>query len=303
MPIHPAPPTDLPGLVAAFTHALQQVVDLGRHLTDEQLALPTDCPGWTVKDQISHLAAEESSLEGLPQPEVEVPDYDHVRNDLGRAIEPGVEARRGRSGADIVRELDYVLGRRVAALGSPGLEIDSIVPGLGDRPMPVGELLRMRCLDAWVHEQDIRTALDKPGDQDGAGASIFVATALRQVPQAIARRAEVPLGDTVIIELTGPVTARIGVRVDPAPEDADDDRPVGTVLFGGDDAATGGSGHTTTTMRAIDPDTQITTIKLSTSAFERLAAGRKTVDEVTFTVAGGDEQVARRVLASLSFLP
>ena len=48
---------------------------------------------------------------------------------------------------------------------------------------------------------------------------------------------------------------------------------------------------------------QITTAKLSTSAFERLAAGRRTVDQVTYTVGGGDEAVARRVLASLSFTP
>ncbi len=300
MPIHPAPPTDLPGLVNAFAHTGQAVTDLGRGLTDEQLALPTDCPGWTVKDHVSHVVAVESHLEGLPEPHVDVPGYDHVRNDLGRFMEVGVEARRSRAGVDVVRELEYVLGRRVATVGSPGLELDSIVAGMQDRPTTVGELLRMRTMDIWVHEQDIRAALDEPGNLDSPAAAVFVASAVRIVPQAIARRAEVPIGDTVILELTGPVNARIGVRVEDGTEE--DPRPHGVVLFGGEGDQQS-SGNTTTTMRAIDPNTQITTAKLSTSAFGRLAAGRRSVDEVTYTVAGGDEDVARRVLASLRFTP
>ena len=232
MPIHPAPPTDLPGLVNAFAHTGQAVTDLGRGLTDEQLALPTDCPGWTVKDHVSHVVAVESHLEGLPEPHVDVPGYDHVRNDLGHFMEAGVEARRSRAGVDVVRELEYVLGRRVATVGSPGLELDSIVAGMQDRPTTIGELLRMRTMDIWVHEQDIRAALDEPGNLDSPAAAVFVASAVRTVPQAIARRAEVPIGDTVILELTGPVTARIGVRVEDGTEE--DPRPHGVVLFGGE---------------------------------------------------------------------
>ncbi|MCH8611609.1 maleylpyruvate isomerase family mycothiol-dependent enzyme [Arsenicicoccus dermatophilus] len=300
MPIHPAPPTDLPGLVAAFTHTVQAVIDLGRRLTDEQLELPTDCPGWTVKDQISHVVALEAHLEGLPEAEVEVPERDHVRNELGRFTERGVEARRSRPGQDVVRELEYVLGRRVAALGSPGLELDSVVPTLRPEGGPVGDLLRQRCLDVWVHEQDIRTAIDEPGNLDSPASAIFVDEAVRTLPSAIARRAQVPVGDTVMLELTGPVTTRIGVRVDPGTEE--DPRPVGTVLFGGG-AEASGTGTTTTSLRAIDPTTQVTVIKLSTRAFERLAAGRRDVDDVTYTVAGGDQDLARRVLGQLSFVP
>ncbi|AKT50564.1 maleylpyruvate isomerase family mycothiol-dependent enzyme [Arsenicicoccus sp. oral taxon 190] len=310
MPIHPAPPTDLPGLVAAFTHTVQAVIDLGHRLHDDQWDLPTDCPGWTIKDHVAHVAAVEAHLEGIddvPDPWGDGEPPAHVRHDFGRWMERGVEARRGRSGMDLVRELEYLLARRTATLGSPGLELDSIVPGVdapgaGGPAVPAGDLLRIRCMDVWVHEQDIRAAIDAPGDLDSSAAAVFVAAAVRAVPARIARKAEVPVGDTVILELTGPVTARIGVRVEAGT--GDDPRPVGTVLFGGEaDAEASGGANTTTTMRAIDPNTQITTIKLSTSAFERLAAGRRSPDAVTYSVAGGDQDVARRVLGTLAFIP
>ena len=221
MPIHPAPPSDLPGLVAAFLHTGQAVADLGHRLTDDQFDLPTDCPGWTIKDHISHVVGVEAHLEGLADPALDaVPedtDWPHVRHDFGRWMERAVQARRGRSAHDVVRELEHVLTRRAATLQSPGLDLDSIVPGV-DAPgaagpgVPVKDLLRIRCMDVWVHEQDIRAAIDAPGNLDSPAAAVFVAQAVRAVPARIARKAQVSVGDTVILELTGPVTARIGVR-------------------------------------------------------------------------------------------
>lgn len=298
MPIHPAPPQDLPGKVEAFRQTVQAVIDLGRGLSEEQLASPTDCPGWSVADQIAHVAALEAHLEGMPSPEVDLSEAEHVRNEVGAFTERGVQARRGRSRDSLVAELEYLLGKRMDSLASPGLEPDSIVPG-SFGPAPVSEVLRLRTLDVWAHEQDIREAVGRPGDLDSPAAAVFVATAFDVVPRAVARGAEVPVGDTVIIELTGPVTGRIGVRV----EEGDGGKARGTVLFGTAEADEGAGGHaTTTTLRAIGADAQITTIKLSTEAFARLAAGRRTPDEVTWT-ASGDEQAAARVLAALRFTP
>lgn len=297
MPIHPAPPQDLPGKVEAFRQTVQAVIDLGRGLTPEQLATETDCPGWTIADQLAHVAALEAHLEGDPTPDADLSDAPHVKNEMGQFTERGVRARRGRSGESLVRELEYLLTKRMDSLGSPGLEPDSIVPGAFG-PESVSEVLRLRTIDTWTHEQDIREALSKPGDLDSPAAAVFVATAFQVVPRAVAKGAQVSAGDTVIIELTGPVTGRIGVRV----EEGDDGKNRGVVLFGTEEADQGGGAHTTTTLRAIGADTQITTIKLSTESFARLAAGRRTPDDVNWT-AQGDEDVARRVLASLTFTP
>lgn len=295
MPIHPAAPQDLPGKVEAYRQTVQAVIDLGRGLSDEQLATPTDCPGWSVRDQLAHVAALEAHLEGQPAPDIHV-EGDHIKSDVGAYMERGIRARDGRSGEAVVRELEYLLEKRMTTLASPGLELGAIVPGTRG-PAPVEDVLRMRTLDVWVHEQDVREALGKPGDLDSPAAAVFVDTAFTVVAKAVAK-AGVPVGDTVIIELTGPVTGRIGVRM----EDVDGSTR-GVTIFGTPEAdGSSGPSHTTSTLRAIGADAKITTIKLSTEAFARLAAGRRTPDEVTWT-ASGEDDVARAVLGGLTFTP
>src|SRR5690606_15369712 len=78
MPIHPAPPEDLPGMVEAFGQTVQAVIDLGHSCRPEDFALPTACPGWTVQDHISHVAAVEDYLEGAEHERVDLPDREHL---------------------------------------------------------------------------------------------------------------------------------------------------------------------------------------------------------------------------------
>ena len=46
---------------------------LGHELTDDDWAHHTDCPGWTVKDQLSHVVGTESMLLGRDGPPVPRP--------------------------------------------------------------------------------------------------------------------------------------------------------------------------------------------------------------------------------------
>ena len=129
MPMHPAAPHGLHDLVEAFAHTTQAVIDLGHSCSDHDLALPTECPGWTVHDQISHVVGVEAWLEGHQDPRVEMPHYEHIRNDLGKRIEYAVEVRRGRKGAEVVAELERVLAQRLSTLRSSALTDSSIIPG------------------------------------------------------------------------------------------------------------------------------------------------------------------------------
>jgi uncharacterized protein (TIGR03083 family) len=287
MPIHPAPPTDLAGVVTAFAQTAQAVLDLGSSCTPADFERPTECPGWTVKDQFSHVVGLESFLEGARAPEVDVSGLAHVHDETSRWIETWVQARRGMPGADVVAELASLLPRRVSHLRDPGLQPETVID-TPFGPRPALAALRIRTIDVWCHEQDLRVALGRPGNLDSAGAAIFVQSILDALPVIVARRAGVPVGDVVIIDSTGPVAARGGVRVVDGPSG----RPQGEALFTG-----GRSGQDPAT-----PQGPRTTITLSTEALTRRAAGRRSVDDLHYTVVG-DADLARAVLQHLPVTP
>ncbi len=287
MPFHPAAPSDLSGLVDAYGAVVRAVIDLGRSMRPEDFERPTDCPGWTVQDCIAHVVALEAWLGGEPLPAVEVPAYEHIRSDVGRFTEIGVEYRRGRPGEAVVDELEEVLALRQSQLYAGDLTADSVIDGPFG-PAPAGSVVGLRIFDIWTHEQDVREALGRPGDLDSAAASVAMERIERGMPKAVARSAGIAPGHTVIIDVTGPVVGRVGVRVV-----EQEGRPLGVPLFTGEaSAGDGGAGGEGTT----------TSIALSTSAFARRAAGRGDVDAVHWSVQG-DEDVARRVLEAMVVTP
>ncbi len=288
MPMNPAAPDDLPGLVAAYAQSAQALVDLAISAGEAGYDTPTDCPGWTVKDQLSHVASAEAALLGRPDPAVEVPDYAHLRHDMARRIEAGVELRRDRPGKDVAQELHRIVAARLGRLRDADLDPEQLVASPSGREIPLLQLMRMRVSDVWVHEQDVRSALGRPGNLDSPGAAVFSALALEALPEIVIDECGVPAGKVVMIELTGPVVARAGVRV----EDGPDGQRVGHVMFAGGADETG----------PIPAIGKTTSIQLSTEAFTRRAAGRRAVADLHYTVIG-DEAVAACVLEHLAITP
>lgn len=286
MAIHPAPPTDLEALTDAYAHTVQAIIDLAQALRPGDAELPTDCPGWTIWDQVAHVVGTESAVAGESIPEVDVSQYAHVRNDFGAYVERLIEVRRGRSMDELVEELQGRLSERLAAYRAPGLTVDSEVNGLFG-PTPLGEMIGLRLFDIWCHEQDIREALDRPGNLDSGGAANAVARLFRGVPKIVARTAAIEPGNAVILDVTGPVVARTGVRVI-----EQDGKVLGQALFSGDTQDEAGA----------DDLPETTSITLSTQALTRRGAGRRTTEDTRYTVTG-DEDIARRVLDSFAQTP
>ncbi len=271
----PATPQRLHDLVEAFAQTTQAVIDLGHGCGVQDLAQPTECPGWSVHDQISHVVGVESWLEGHKDPRVDLPHYEHIRNDLGKRIEHAVEVRRGRTGDEVVAELESVLAQRLSTLRDPMLTDSSVIAGPFG-PDLAATVLLLRTFDVWVHEQDIRSALGRPGNLDSPAASVFVSTVMLQLPRLIAKGAGLEPGHVVVIDVTGPIVARQGVRV----EMDEQGRPRGHAM-----------------LADRQPD-GATTISLSTEAFTRRAAGRRSVSDTAYSVVG-DDAIARRVLEAL----
>ena len=282
-------------MVTAYAETTQAVLELGITCRPDDFDLPTQCPGWTVKDQISHVVGLESVLAGGPTDDIAVPDHPWLRHDTGRLIEQAVEARRSRTGHEVVQELSHVLPRRLRALRDPELTLDSEMPGLLGGPGTVGTQLPLRIIDIWCHEQDLREALDRPGNLDSTAAAAFVAAVLNALPRRAVRAGLEP-GTSVIIECTGPVLAREGVRV----VTRSDGSPYGEALFSGQ-AHVDETDDSTGELIVIPPGS-MTTIRLTTEALTRRGAGRVATADLRYTVEG-DDDVAARVLDALTITP
>ncbi|KGN31677.1 hypothetical protein N802_03180 [Knoellia sinensis KCTC 19936] len=282
MPLHPAAPLDLPALTAAYTHTAQALVDLGRSLREGDEERATDCPGWSVHDQFAHVVSLEAWVQGEGVPDVDVSGREHVRSDLGEMVEKYLESRRGRPLEELLEEFEDLVAARTQHLEAPTTSPDD--PAIGPfGPTTLLGLMRSRVFDLWVHEQDVRAAIGRPGNLDSPSAALVVHSLFAALPRAVARTAEIPPGQAVILDLTGPVVGRAGVRVE-----EHDGRAHGIPLFSGD-----AEPHA---------DTVTTTVTLSTEAATRRAAGRIATEDTHYSVVG-DADVARRVLDALVIAP
>lgn len=267
---------------AELTDALAEIWNemdgLCAELTPPEFALPTDCPGWSVQDNLVHIYAIESMLLGDPLPDHELAeDPPHVHNEAGRRNEIWVDSRRGRSGVEALEEFRTVTTRRIdqlRALDETGFDGESWTP-MG--PGTVRTLLPFRIFDSWAHAQDIRHALGRTGGFDSAAAEMSLQRCVSFMPYAVGKKVKPVDGTTVTFEITGPRARAISVGVD------------------------AGRG------RLLDstPGSPTVRLRLSSDAFTRLALGRGAVEAVVEhdrIGIEGDEELGRRVLAAMNTL-
>lgn len=209
--LSPAPPTDLDGLVDAFEQSARAVVELGRACPPERAGDPTPCPGWDVFAQVAHIESLEAMLAGEPLPDITIEERPHVRNDMGVVIEMLIESRRHLSLAQLCDRLDEVIGRRVEFFRSADVTADTEVPGPFGMMRAI-DVLGFRCFDTWTHEQDLRETLALPGNLDSPAAAVSMQRTYASLGR-IAVASGLPVGQSVVVELTGPVTGRQGVQV------------------------------------------------------------------------------------------
>lgn len=284
MVVHPAPPEDVPGFVEAYRQVLISLVNTCDGLRDSDWELPTDTPGWTVRDHVAHVVHLEDYLSGSPQPvvdeEISVGTPEHVRNDIGVLMERGVRSRAGLTPEQLLTELRTLVEIRSAQLYDAELALDTQVRGPLGKDVTFEDLARLRLCDVWVHEQDIREAVGRIGSLDGPGAAQWTATVLDAVPRVVRKRVTPPPGTVVIVESTGPVTGRGGVRIDVD----DTGELVAHELF---------SGHSEDAPSGDEGTEAVTTIALSTQALGRRASGRASTADTAYQVHG-DEALAER---------
>ena len=159
-------------LVAVWWEAVDSFTQLLEEVGEDQWRAPTDLPGWDVHAVAAHTAHLEALLAGRPHDDVEVADAPHAHGAMGQFTEQGVLARRQESPDALIVEIrESATARHTQLLADPPSDPDAPAPGVfGAIGWSTGLLLRNRPLDVWMHEQDVRRAIGRPGNLDSAPA-------------------------------------------------------------------------------------------------------------------------------------
>ena len=201
-------------LVDLLAGEFAAVAELGEQLRPSQWDAPTCLPGWTVKDNLSHMVGTESLLLGESPPEADVSHLRHLKNPIAEANEFWVESLRPASGPEVLARFAEVTARRLAALqamSQADFDAPSWTPAGPDETY--GRFMRIRHFDCFLHEHDMRLAAglpDRPASGDVASSLDEVATGLGYI---VGRRARLPAGARVRLEVTGPVPRTYLVEV------------------------------------------------------------------------------------------
>lgn len=206
----------------------------GEDADEEAWGRATGCPGWSAQDVLSHMIWSQRMLRGIAQEEVPLPEgLDHASSAFGQYMEWAVQERRDRPAADVLAEFTAGAAETIAHLRSlPPDEMTAEAPGPMGSMVRRDRLMSISVFDQWVHEQDVRRALGRPGHIEGEVAEHArdrIAVGLgHSLPQAI------DAGDPPVVrfEIVGAAARRFTLDLSqrPAPPTEAPPRPPDVTL-------------------------------------------------------------------------
>jgi uncharacterized protein (TIGR03084 family) len=118
---------------------------------------PTPAPGWTVLDQVAHLAHfDEASRLAVLDPDTFLLDRERAMADVDGFVDEVTRSHRHRRGADVLVWLDRA-GAELTATARP-LDGSTRVPWYGPT-MSLASMVTARIMETWAHGQDVVDAL------------------------------------------------------------------------------------------------------------------------------------------------
>ncbi|WP_345262244.1 maleylpyruvate isomerase family mycothiol-dependent enzyme [Nocardioides nanhaiensis] len=195
----------LAGYVEVWWQAIESFTALLEELPQEQWSTPTDLAGWDVRAVAAHTAHLEGILAGAPEETAEVPELPHITGFMGAYTEIGVINRRETAPEAIVAEIRTAAAARRTALQADPPTDASARPAVifGGVPWSWETLLRNRPLDVWMHEQDVRRAVGRPGGLDTPAAQHTTDYLMESFGYVLAKKAQAPAGTTAVLRVEG----------------------------------------------------------------------------------------------------
>lgn len=274
MTVHPS----LQTYADAWTHSIESIAELVSPLTEGEWNGRTPCPNWSVRDIVSHIIGMECEQLGDPRPIHTLPrDLFHVQSDFARYMEMQVDVRRHHTAPEMTSELEYTIIRRSRQLRNETRDPETMTRAPLGAEQTLEVALRMRAFDVWVHEQDLRTTVGKPGNLDSPGAVIVRDTLLAALAKVVAKDAGAPPNSAVVLDVHGPVEFLRTVRVDAEGRGSVDGAP------------------------SLGP---AVTLAMDWETYVRLACGRVRAGSVADRVkAEGDQDLAAAILHNFAVTP
>ena len=274
MSLHPS----LQSYADAWTHSVDAISELVSPLVEGEWNRRTPCPGWSVRDLVSHVIGLDCEMLGDPRPIHTLPrDLFHVTNEHQRYMEMQVDVRRHHTAPEMTSELEYTIIRRNRQLRNESRQPDAKVRGPLGTEITLEQAMRKRAFDVWVHEQDLRTSLRAPGNLDSPGAHIVRDELLGALPKVVAKDAGAPPNSAVVFDIHGPLEFLRTVRVDADGRGSIDGAP------------------------SLGP---AATLTLDWETYFRLACGRVTADAVSDRIkTEGDPELTTAILRNFAVTP
>ncbi|MFF2651395.1 maleylpyruvate isomerase family mycothiol-dependent enzyme [Streptomyces sp. NPDC058045] len=274
MTLHPS----LQTYADAWSHSVEAISELVGPLTEGEWNQQTPCPGWSVRDIVSHVIGVDCEMLGDPRPIHTLPrDLHHVQNEAQRYQEVQVDVRRHHTAPEMTSELEYTVIRRNRQLRNESRQPDTVVRGPRGAEETLEQAMRRRAFDIWVHEQDLRAALRAPGNLDSPGAYVARDRLVEALPMVVAKKAAAPANCAVVFDVHGPIEFLRTVRVNAEGRGSVDGAP------------------------SLGP---LVTLGMDWETFVRLACGRVTPQAVADRVkAEGDDALAAAILRELPVTP
>ena len=266
---------ELAGYVDVWWLAVNDFLDLLEEVPEEEWTTPTDLAGWDVKACAAHTAHLEGILAGNPEETAEVGEPPHVTGLMGLYTEIGVVNRRDASADAIINEIrEAVTRRHTALLADPPTDGDAKpTPIFGGVPWSWRTLLRNRPLDVWMHEQDVRRAVGRPGNMNSAAAKHTAEYLAESLGFVLGKKVGAPTGTSLVLEMEGSAPFAFAI----------------------DDNGRG--------QRLPEPPADPTvTLRLDRESFIRLAGGRCAAEPGKVRV-DGDQVLGEQVLDGLATTP
>ena len=201
-------------VVDLFPQERKQLLELFSALSEEDWNKPTVCPGWTVKDiglhllgdDIGYLSGKRDHFSNPLFRNKDMREWESLVKNLNAANELWVKATE-RISSRLLSDLLALTGNQLYAYmqSLDPMVINGTVSWAGPGPAPMWLDLAREYTERWLHQQQIRDAVNKPGLKEKRFFHPILDTFVRALPHTYR---DIPVTDITVVKFV--VTGEAG---------------------------------------------------------------------------------------------